>query len=323
MDELFSSPDLSDFPLSLHLEMLRDSVRMKAYSEAMRSLIKPNDVVVDVGTGTGILAFLAVNYGAKQVYAIDRSRIIDYAKRVKELNCPDAPVSFLQHDILRGNPLETKATIAICELFGNFGIDENVVNILAKVRHEWLTSDGRVVPETLELVAAPVQCTTGYREIASWNNNEYGIDFSPMQQLAYNAIYQVTGEPVRLLGTAKTLAHIDFTTDITLPKKLCANYTIVKEGTLHGVAGWFRSKLAPGHYLDTGPESPPTHWGQVLFPIGDPINVRKGGRVSMQFKEILKDNESQWYWSGKIQPSPNPKTSRDFSYTASRRFFDA
>ncbi len=322
MDELFSSPDYEEFPASLHLAMLQDSIRMEIYSEAIRALVKPGDVVVDVGTGTGVLSFLAAKYGAGEIFAIDRSGIIDYAKKVKALNCPQAQIHFLQKNILDSELPKIQADIAICELFGNFGIDENVVNVLSKVRNDLLKPGGRIIPETMDLMVAPVQCTKSYRQVANWKNPEYEIDYSPFQQLAYNAVYQIHGEPVRMLAEPKVLSSIDFYTVKELEKELTTEFEFERSGIIHGIAGWFRSTLTPGYVLDTGPEAPLTHWGQVLFPIGDPLKVNEGGSLTMKFWETLINSESHWHWSGGIISSPQSTKNIQFSFTASRRFYN-
>ena len=64
MEELFPAPDLIDFPLNLHQAMLEDKTRVRAFGRALREVLEPGDVVVDIGTGTGILAFLALESGA-------------------------------------------------------------------------------------------------------------------------------------------------------------------------------------------------------------------------------------------------------------------
>ena len=45
--------------LAEHEEMLSDSVRVEAYHRALRRNVAPGDVVLDLGSGTGLLAFLA------------------------------------------------------------------------------------------------------------------------------------------------------------------------------------------------------------------------------------------------------------------------
>ena len=94
MDEYFSSPTMADFPLNSHLQMLQDKVRVQAFSRALRSIMRPGATVIDVGSGTGVLAFLAARHGAGKVLGFERSELAKHATRVKAESCPDAPVTF-------------------------------------------------------------------------------------------------------------------------------------------------------------------------------------------------------------------------------------
>ena len=60
-----------DASLAYHANLLSDVVRMDAYDRALRALVKPGDVVLDVGAGTGVLAMLAARAGAKRVHAVE------------------------------------------------------------------------------------------------------------------------------------------------------------------------------------------------------------------------------------------------------------
>src|SRR3712207_631165 len=54
-----------------HDRMLADSVRVDAYHDALATHIRPGDVVVDLGTGSGVLAMFAAKLGAARVHAIE------------------------------------------------------------------------------------------------------------------------------------------------------------------------------------------------------------------------------------------------------------
>ena len=64
---------------SIHEEMLKDSVRTKTYIRSImnnKHLFK-DKIVLDVGSGTGILSIFAALAGAKHVYAVDMANIVE------------------------------------------------------------------------------------------------------------------------------------------------------------------------------------------------------------------------------------------------------
>jgi len=52
-------------------ECLFDEKRVQAFARAIKKSVKVGDIVVDAGTGTGIIALLAAKAGAKKVYAVE------------------------------------------------------------------------------------------------------------------------------------------------------------------------------------------------------------------------------------------------------------
>ena len=65
--------------LFTHERMLSDRVRVDTYHAAIFKHVKPGDVVVDLGTGTGVLAFFAANAGAREVHAIEHGPMAEAA----------------------------------------------------------------------------------------------------------------------------------------------------------------------------------------------------------------------------------------------------
>src|SRR3546814_9983036 len=87
MDVVYDLMNEANFSgLAEHEEMLSDSVRVDAYHRAISRNVGPGDVVLDLGTGTGLLAFLASRAGARTVYAVEHSDFIEVAREIARLN---------------------------------------------------------------------------------------------------------------------------------------------------------------------------------------------------------------------------------------------
>nr|CAG8505487.1 2711_t:CDS:2 [Entrophospora candida] len=81
----------------IHEEMLKDEVRTLSYRTAIyqnKHLFK-DKIVLDVGSGTGILSMFAAKAGAKHVYGIDMSNITDQARQIVAENKLDDSTNLL------------------------------------------------------------------------------------------------------------------------------------------------------------------------------------------------------------------------------------
>lgn len=65
----------------IHVKMLNDRLRTAGFLKAINSVVRAGDIVVDIGTGTGVLAVAAARAGARHVYAIESTGIAKIEKR--------------------------------------------------------------------------------------------------------------------------------------------------------------------------------------------------------------------------------------------------
>ena len=78
-----------------HARMLHDERRTGDYVAALAAAVRPNDVVLDIGTGSGVLAVAAARAGARRVYAVEASDIAEVAQRVFVVNGVEDQVTLL------------------------------------------------------------------------------------------------------------------------------------------------------------------------------------------------------------------------------------
>jgi SAM-dependent methyltransferase len=120
-----------------HRKYLNDQSRVAAYAHAIAESVRRGDVVVDLGSGTGILGLLACRAGAKRVYSIEQTGMIEVARAICASNGFDDRVTFLNGHS-RGVELPEKADVVVSDQVGYFGFDADAIEILADARERFL-----------------------------------------------------------------------------------------------------------------------------------------------------------------------------------------
>src|ERR1041384_4653895 len=94
------------YSLRFYGQMLADAPRMEAYTAALRQTVKPDSVVMDLGSGPGFFALLACKLGARRVYAVQPDSVISLARDVAAANgCADR-IEFFESFSPEINPRE-------------------------------------------------------------------------------------------------------------------------------------------------------------------------------------------------------------------------
>ena len=174
-----------------HARMLHDNRRTSDYIAALRKAVRPEDIVLDVGTGSGVLAIAAARAGARHVYAVEASDIADAAERVFAANGVHDKVTLIR-GWSRDIELPEPADVLVAEVIGNEPFEEEILETTLDARRRLLKPDARLIPHTLELVARPLlipdaearQRAIGPRAIERWRQL-YGIEFQPLLNAAF------------------------------------------------------------------------------------------------------------------------------------------
>lgn len=272
-----------------HAILLKDKVRMEAYKRAVEAVVRPGDVVVDIGCGLGILTHLALKAGAAHVHAIEvEPTTFACAKLIAKHNGIEKNITF--HKGLSTNiKLKEKADVIISEIFGNLGLNENLLPVIINARTNLLKKGGKIVPSSVKIFIAPVE-HQDWLHTSQFLHNVYGMDCLPDLPSIDLGIPSVNIQQGELLAEALTIAD---TGDIHLISKIkCvspeSNFTVTRDGLLSGFAGWFETELAAGISFSTSPTDLTTHWKQAFLPLRTPEVVKSGQSIIFKI-EITPD----------------------------------
>ncbi len=283
-------PDLGLY----HATLVGDATRVAAYERAIRALVSPGDVVLDLGAGTGILSVLAAKRGAARVFALESMPIAETVRVVAAANGVGEVVEVVQADARTVEPV-APVDLIVSDFMGRFVTDDCMLPAVeASLR--WLKPGGRFCPREIALLLAPVALEV-LDPIDLWDSPVAGLDLSPVCGV-------VGSRPFAVGLPADALLAEPSCYDTLIPPHVLGtwdrevSFELARGGRLVGLAGFFRAELAPGVTLETGPGHE-THWYQTLFPV-PPVRVEPGDRLRTHLRRQGEGAAARWCWSATL-----------------------
>lgn len=303
---------------AFHDLMLGDKLRMLKYRQAIMKSVRPGDVVVDLGVGSGILSYWAIEAGAEVVYGIEMSDAI-MARALQHLAQAGmaerfTPVSGISYDVT----LPARADVLISEIIGNLGDNENIQSILADAKSRFLTPEGRCIPEWVESWIVPVDAAEAHAAVAAGQiavlNAGYDIDdikrgrkSRSLFDLYYDCIVPVDSQ----LAAPACLQRFGGDWDQPADYAVETTFAMARPGRLSGFKAYFRAQLAPDCILDISADdiaarSCSDSWKHAYLPIEHPIDCRAGDILMLRYarKADLRNGRGlgqTYFWKGTIE----------------------
>jgi len=287
--------------------MLQDYVRTSTYQRAVLSNTEDfrDKVVLDVGAGSGILSFFAVQAGARRVYAVEGSSIAQHAEVLVAANNMKERIHVIAGKIEEVE-LPEMVDIIISEPMGYMLYNERMIETYLHAK-KWLKPGGIMFPSRGDLHVAPFMDEALFMEQTDKANFWvqtcfYGVDLSSMREAAMKEYFRqpiVDAFDIRIC-MAKSVRHsVDFSraqeTDLHR-MEIPLEFYVLESGTVHGLAFWFDVAFTGSSqtiWLSTAPTEPLTHWYQVRCLLETPI-FSKAGQL-LTGKAILQANQRQSY----------------------------
>lgn len=304
MDVVYDLVNETNFGgLAEHEEMLADSVRVDAYHRAIRRNVGAGDVVLDLGTGTGLLAFLASRAGARKVYAVEHSDLIEVAREIARLN-DFTDIEFVQANSRDYTPPEP-VDVVVHEQMGDELFNENMLNNVLDLRDRVLRPGGRILPARFRLFVEPVAMHEAMRVRRFWNIPlPEGIDLGPMERSPVAARFDTgrneqlwvrpgsveatIGQPEPILELdLHTLGDVDDLSVDHVVERVAATDAIVD-----GACVWFEAMFDDETTLTTSPLATNTSWGNRMFRLDREVEAGEVLRLHVHLGHLV--DASTW-----------------------------
>jgi protein arginine N-methyltransferase 1 len=284
--------------------MLADRVRVDTYHAAIARHIGPRDVVIDLGTGSGVLAFLASRHAA-QVYAIDHSTMTALAAIVMAAN------GINNVELLKVNSrkltLPDKVDVILHEQMGHALFDERMVLNVCDLRDRLLKPGGRIIPAVFDVFLDPVQIKDEYLVPFAWEQRIHGLSFAALRQLegsmAPDYLFKELPqwEYHQFLCDSEPMLSFDLmtVTEDQLPHRFQVTRPVTTAGRLDGICLHFTAHFDDELKISTSPFAPATHWRVPLLRTESHV-YGSGELLTMTVDAPDLTNLRTWTWSAAL-----------------------
>jgi protein arginine N-methyltransferase 1 len=285
--------------LDEHRRYLADEPRLAAFDAAVRALVCAGDVVLDLASGTGILALMACRAGARRVYAVESGSVIGLAREIAAANRFDDRIVFVQELSTRADLPEPVDAI-VTDQIGRFGFDAGLTEYLPDARRRFLKPGGRTLPASVDLWIAAVEHAEQWGRADFWRRHPAGFSVEPARETAMNTGYPVRLDTSHLLSATTSVGSLPLGDEDAAVLEASRSLVILRNGCIHGLGGGFDAALAPGVRLSNLPGDPHRIGRRnVFFPFEHPVEVRAGDRVDLRLK--IRPFEMIVTWSGEVR----------------------
>lgn len=274
----------SRFVPSWYLPAVNDKGRNEAYRSAIETAVGPGDVVLDIGTGSGLLAMTAARAGARQVVGCEMlGSMAEMAQRVVKRNGFEDVVTVVprqSNELSVGESLTEPASVVIAQNLDVTLIGEGAIQALRHATRHLARPDAKVIPRAARIWGTVVEwpgerAINPVKQIGGFDLSDFDLFRNPNMHVPFDeerdAHRELTG-PFEIAAYDFTdlldYSDSDVIEVLTLPA--------VESGTAHAVTVWFELDLDSETSFSTRHETNLNHWHRTAQFLDRDLSVTKG-----------------------------------------------
>lgn len=278
-----------------HFGIIHDDIRNQTYARALRHFIKPGMIVYEIGTGTGILAMLAAQAGARHVYTCEiRKDVAEVARNIIEHNGFTDRITVINKDALTvrlGDDIPERADLYVAEIVDNTLLGEQVLPLTECARERILKPNAILLPHTVSARGCLIS--------GRGHNKHYrmgtvmGFDLSPFNRFTPVELNggKGGGEFDRLSKDFE-LASFDLTKNAPHEARKRINITASKAGNAEAIMRWLHLDFGGGITFENRPPQK-SSWDPHIHIFPTATNVSVGDTLEF---DLFHNRDRLFLW---------------------------
>jgi len=280
-----------------HVSMMNDKQRNEAYLRALKLAIGKDDFVLEIGTGSGLLAMMAADSGAREVITCEASETIaKAAKKIIHKNGYSKKITVIDKkstELIVGKDLPIKADVVISEVLSAEFVGEGVRSTIQDANKRLLNKNGKMIPESGDIRIALLGSNTEIQNKITVGNVN-GYDLSDFNSIMSQKISLNLDDKPKLLSSANNAFHINLYDSQKIfksEKKL--RLTVTESGLCLGLIQWLKVQLFANIEYENKPGETASHWPTPIYLFDRPIEVTAG--QVLEVSAVLFE-DSVWFY---------------------------
>jgi type III protein arginine methyltransferase len=278
MVKAFISESVPDW----HFNIIRDEARNAAYDAALRRAVTPDSRVLEIGSGTGILAMMAARAGAKEVVTCEMvPAIADTAAKIVARNgFSDRVRVIVKHskEVKVEADLGGPSDILVSEIIANNLLGESVLAVHEHAIRNLLKPGAHVIPSRGAVRVALARDDLGSPDLT----NIAGFDLSLFDKAFARPARAIPIGDKRLvlLSDAADLFVFDFASAKYWPPAQVSLECVSAGGEVNGVAQWIALTLdSDTHYENRPASGSKSSWSVLFYPFARAVQTAPGQKI--------------------------------------------
>jgi len=266
-----------------HVPMMNDRMRNDAYFAALSAAITPDTNVLEIGTGSGLLAMMAAKLGARRVTTCEAvPKIAETARAIVADNgfaTPITVVAKMSTKMKIGEDMDDRADLLVSEILSSEFLGEGVLSSIEDAKRRLLKPGARIIPARGSIQfalfgGADIMSNVRVDEVYGFDLRKFNAIVPSKQFISRNDLN------IELLTDDTGAFFFDFakTERFSLSERKIIEVPVRKANRCCGIIQWIRLEMDDTVVFENHPsiKNPAAGWQHCVFVFPSPIDVLPG-----------------------------------------------